>query len=749
MSWPRYLTLSSLERRVFLVALAGLVPLAMLAFALLISGADAQRTRLLRAHDDTMMALLSAIDSELTSAFASLDVLASSPRLVRGDFAALKEEALELMRRRPSWANVVVSDARGQVMNARYATAVAPESTPPEPEVGEVIRTRQPLVGNLQLAPVFKEYAAPVRIPFIRDGEVRYVLSAHIKPDAILNLLTPQNIEQPGVIAVFDRGYNTVARTLNSQTSLGQPASKTLLPLLQSGQNDGIATTLTREGVPVYTIFRRSPMSGWWTAVGISRNSVDGPVVRAYYLLGGALLFSVLLGLAAALLVGRTIVRPMRELEHQALLLGAGQMPRMPQTRLPEVRRVAVALGAAHDARETAFSREREARLAAEQASRAKDEFLAMLGHELRNPLAAITNASQIIDKKRAALDDSGAAAATIIGRQAKHLARLTDDLLDAGRVILGKISLSRAPVDLATAVRGSLEVLRGSGSFSRHQVDVELAPAWMHADVTRIDQIVSNLVTNAVKYTPPGGSIRIRTRLESQPSGNWAVLTVTDTGIGLEAELLPRVFDLFVQGERALDRSQGGLGIGLTLVRRLAELHGGVAEARSAGGGQGAEFSVRLPAIDAPAHAPPPAVSIPLLRGYHVALIEDNEDARMSLRMLLELEGHRVSEAGDGIAGVELLTSTPGIDIAFVDIGLPGMNGYATAQGIRAARGKSIRLVAMSGYGTDQDVERGERAGFDAYIVKPADMERVKQELAMLSAERRNPHGGTDPALR
>jgi signal transduction histidine kinase len=438
---------------------------------------------------------------------------------------------------------------------------------------------------------------------------------------------------------------------------------------------------------------------------------------------------SVLLGLAAALLVGRTIIRPMRELEQQALLLGGGQRPSMPASRLPEVRKVAVALNAAHDARETAFSREREARLSAEQASRAKDEFLAMLGHELRNPLSAITNAAQIVDRNRAALDDTSAAAVSIIGRQARHLARLTDDLLDAGRVILGKISLSRAPLDLAGVLRNSIDGLRGTGRFAAHTVTVDLQPVWAYADATRIDQIVSNLVTNAIKYTPAGGFIHIRARHD----GAWAEISVTDSGIGLEPELQPRVFDLFVQGERALDRAQGGLGIGLTLVRRLAELHGGTAEAHSEGSGRGATFVVRLPAIDAPEQPVVPPVLAEKRTRHHVALIEDNEDARLSLRMLLELEGHEVSEAADGISGVELIEKSPGIDIAFVDIGLPGMNGYATAQGIRAARGNSIRLVAMSGYGGDQDVERGERAGFDAYIVKPADIERVKRELELL----------------
>jgi signal transduction histidine kinase/ActR/RegA family two-component response regulator len=731
MTWPRYLTLSSLERRVFLVALASLVPLAILSFALLISSARDQRDRLLRAHDDTMTALLSAIDSELSSAFAALDVLAASPRLARADFPGLKEEATELMARRPSWMNVVVTGPDGQLMNARFPEATAPTGARVEPEVAEVFRRRHRLVGTMRLTPVHPEYAASVHIPFERRGEVRYVLSARIKPQAILTLLEPQKVARPGVIAVFDQTFRTVARTLNNDSSVGKPASPTLLRLLQSSVNQGIAVTNTREGVSVYTIFRRSPVSGWWTAVGIPRDTVDGPVVRSYYLLGGALLLSVLLGLGAALLVGRTIVEPMRELERQALLLGSGQAPSMPRTHLPEVRRVAVAMGAAHDARETAFRREREARLSAEQASRAKDEFLAMLGHELRNPLAAITNASQIIEKKRAALDPAANSAVSIIGRQAKHLARLTDDLLDAGRVILGKISLSRAPLDLAAVVRSSLEGLRGAGSLDQHHVDNELGPVWVNGDATRIDQIVSNLVTNAIKYTPPGGSIRVRTHLEAP----WAVLTISDTGIGLEPELLPRVFDLFVQGERALDRSQGGLGIGLTLVRRLAELHGGLAEADSAGTGRGAVFTVRLPMSDAPALGMQTPAADTSRRQLHIALIEDNEDARMSLRMLLELEGHRVSEAADGISGMDLIANTTGIDIAFVDIGLPGMSGYATAQGIRAARGRTIRLVAMSGYGSEQDVERGERAGFDAYIVKPAALERVQQELAVLSA--------------
>jgi CheY-like chemotaxis protein/anti-sigma regulatory factor (Ser/Thr protein kinase) len=297
--------------------------------------------------------------------------------------------------------------------------------------------------------------------------------------------------------------------------------------------------------------------------------------------------------------------------------------------------------------------------------------------------------------------------------------------------VILGKISLSRGPVNLAAAVQTTVDGLRGTGRFSGHQVNTDLNEVWIHADATRIDQIVSNLLTNALKYTPSGGTILLSTRRDN----HWAVLTVADTGIGLEPELLPRVFELFVQGERALDRSQGGLGIGLTLVQRLAQLHNGFAEAQSAGTGKGSVFTVRLPAIDPLAEKPAPKATPESRRRHHVVLVEDNDDARASLRMLLTLDGHEVHEASDGKAGVELIAANPQVDIAFIDIGLPGISGYAVAQAVRASRGRGIRLVAMSGYGSEQDVERGEQAGFDAYIVKPADIGRVKQELAAAAA--------------
>ncbi|HEY6125082.1 MAG TPA: ATP-binding protein [Steroidobacteraceae bacterium] len=709
------------------MAVASLIPVAILSFALLITNAHEQRDRLLRVSEDTMLALMSAADAELKSTIAALDALAASPRLVRGDFAGVREEALELLGRRSSWLNVVVLDADRQYMNARVPEDEPLPDVTSREMVEQTIRTQAPLVGQIIDAPVLKTSAVAVLVPVVRKDKVQYVIAAVVRPDYFLQLLDLENVASEGVIAILDPHYNVVARSLNQSGSVGKRASTTLVRMLEGGAMRGSATTRTLEGVPVYTVFRRSEFSGWVSAVGIPMRSVDAPVIRSYIVFGSAVVLSIFLGLVAATLVGRTIVGPMHELEESAARVGRGEAPSMPSTHLLEVRRVAVALAKAHDERAASFSREHDARLAAERASKAKDEFLAMLGHELRNPLAAITNASQVIERQRLTLDPGIATATAIITRQSRHLARMTDDLLDAGRVILGKISLARAPLDLSAAVAGTLDGLRNTGRVGDHVFEVSLNPVWIFADATRIDQIVGNLLTNAIKYTPAGGRISVSTRRE----GAQALFEVTDTGIGLEPELLPRAFELFVQGERGLDRSQGGLGIGLTLVQRLAELHGGSAHAQSSGSGKGATFTVRLPAIEAPAADLPPDIAGHARRQCQIAIVEDNDDARVSLRMLLELEGHAVHEAAEGTAGVPLITANPAITVAFIDIGLPGMSGYDIARAVRARRGDSIRLVAMSGYGGEQDVAKGLEAGFDAYIVKPADISALRPEIA------------------
>jgi signal transduction histidine kinase/ActR/RegA family two-component response regulator len=486
-------------------------------------------------------------------------------------------------------------------------------------------------------------------------------------------------------------------------------------------------------------VYYRSPRSGYAAAVGIPIAVLDGPVRRSYLLLGALVLASVLLGLIASQLVARAITRPMRELKIAADAVGAGRAPRLPDTDLPEISGVAAALVKAHaqigsslESERAARVREHEARVLAEHASRMKDEFIAMLGHELRNPLAAMSSASTVLEHslRDAAVSPMVGNATAIIRRQTHHLARLTDDLLDAGRVVIGRIRLDRKPVELAGIVQQALESLRNAHRLDGHTIDVALTTLWIDADPIRMNQIVMNLLTNAVKYTPSPG--RIDVRLER--AGDDAVLTVRDTGMGIEPDLLPRIFDLFVQGKRSLDRSQGGLGIGLTLVRRLVELHGGQVSAASAGLGGGAQFTVRLPALRTSAVEPRSELAPPA-PACRIVVVEDNEDVRTSLTQLLAMDGHDVRDAADGSAGLELiLTTRP--DVALVDIGLPGLDGLALARAVRGtSSGASIKLFAMTGYGSTENVRSGLLAGYDDYLVKPVDPSILREMLAAAAA--------------
>jgi PAS domain S-box-containing protein len=362
------------------------------------------------------------------------------------------------------------------------------------------------------------------------------------------------------------------------------------------------------------------------------------------------------------------------------------------------------------------------ARERAERASRAREEFLAMLGHELRNPLGAIGTAAHVLGRVDAA-DPRAVEARAIVQRGVHHLTRLVDDLLDVSRAISGKIVLDRRPLDLAETTRRAVAALERAGRLAAHRVGVEAAPAWVAADAVRLEQVLTNLVDNAVKYTPPGGAIRIAVRRED----GHAVLEVEDTGVGMAADLVPRVFDLFVQGDHTLDRAAGGLGLGLTLVRRIVALHDGAVEAASEGPGRGSRFTVRLPAVPEPAPAAGGAAApAPAAPARRVLVVEDNDDAREMLCQLLRLLGHEAHAARDGVAGVAAaLALKP--DVAFVDLGLPGLDGYEVARRIRAdAAGGGLRLIALTGYGRPEDRERARAAGYDAHVVKPLDPDRL-----------------------
>ena len=372
-----------------------------------------------------------------------------------------------------------------------------------------------------------------------------------------------------------------------------------------------------------------------------------------------------------------------------------------------------------------------EERKTAERQNHAKDEFLAMLGHELRNPLSAISSAASLIGLPGVSADGA-ARAKKIIQRQSQHLGRIVDDLLDLSRAMSGKILLNRAPLDLAALIGNCLETYRATGRTADYHVSVELEGGWVEGDATRLEQIFSNLLGNALKYTPPGGAIDIVMELDNDA----IVLTVHDTGVGISAELLPHVFDVFVQGTSTLDRAQGGLGIGLALVRRLVELHGGKVEAESAGPGAGSTFSLRLPRTERITEAKTRTMDNSEPGKPNVLLIEDNDDGREMMAMMLDCYGYDVQHAADGLAGIEkALSYRP--DVALVDIGLPGIDGYEVARRLRANEvTQGIRLIALTGYGLAEDQRRVLEAGFDMHLVKPVDIESLMKAIGNLTGK-------------
>jgi signal transduction histidine kinase/CheY-like chemotaxis protein len=363
----------------------------------------------------------------------------------------------------------------------------------------------------------------------------------------------------------------------------------------------------------------------------------------------------------------------------------------------------------------------------AEAANRAKDQFLAMLAHELRNPLAPIRSGSYLIGQRLGA-DPLVQRACEIIERQLQHLTRLLDDLLDVARITEGKIELVKTPLDLGAAVEEAVEAVRDLIESKGHTLCLALPerPVALEADSTRVVQIIANLLNNAAKYTPPRGVLTVT----AEEANGWAVVSVSDTGIGIRPELLPRVFDLFSQLDPTTARTEGGLGVGLTLVRRLVELHGGRVTAHSEGPGRGSKFVVSLPAG---VHPPAPAASAPpsaAPAARRILIVEDNADAAEMLRVALELEGHGVRVAADGQSGVEAALGEPP-EIMLVDIGLPGLDGYGVAREVRRTLGRTVVLIALTGYGQAADRRHTAEAGFDAHLVKPIDPEELTSLIA------------------
>ncbi|HVL36262.1 MAG TPA: ATP-binding protein [Burkholderiales bacterium] len=588
------------------------------------------------------------------------------------------------------------------------AIAAADARTPdavwlPPDAPGDQPHRARALAGEVAVSGRLAGGAVEVAVPVFRDGRLAYVLAAPLSPAELAALLQGR-LRGRASAAIIDAEGAVIA---------GEAPA---VPLQRLREQRAGAERLVPDTI---TAWRRVSGTGWSVVVTAPRADAEAALARELAPLA-ALLVAVLVASGFfAWLAARRLAAAADETRRLAREL---------EERLERTAAAEASRARADAERARLFAEEQRARRQAEAANRAKDEFLAMLGHELRNPLGAIGNALRVLERLPSSSADHKAAR-EIIGRQTEHLAKIVDDLLDVGRLVSGRISLRRHLLDLAQAAAAAVGTAR-AGSGAAHEWQVQLAPVLVSADPTRIDQVLANLLANAVTFTPSGGCIGVRLEREA----GEAVLTVEDNGPGIRPDLLPYVFELFARD--VAPPQGGGLGLGLTLVRRLVELHGGSVSAANRPDG-GARFVVRLPAIPDPEPAERRTRPLPSprpARQARVLIVEDNDDARVMLQRVLQAEGHLVSAASDAKAGLEAaMAGSP--NLAVIDIGLPGMDGYELARALRERLGSGVRLVALTGYGTPADRQRAGEAGFDAHLTKPVDFERLLGLIAEAGA--------------
>lgn len=593
----------------FLMAGAILLPVALASWIGLSMLLDWERESRMRSVREMARATAFQIDREIATAEASLRAIAHSEGMRQRDYPRLHRwTAANNAGNDQTWT--VLSDAAGRTLFTTLQPLDAPLDAAPRPwarEVGPGSGTRVSgfFTGEHSQRPtVSVSMAAPL-------GDGQYHIISQLFDVRYFERILDHDAVKPGwKVAIFDRAGLTLMRSRPGDR-LGQPMRPDFLAATRAARH-GVFRHRTHEGDEVYGVFTRSKTSDWTVVIGVPVVEIEAAARTAT--LYAAMVLVLILGLAAAVaaLLGRKLEAALRQAANTAGTLSGGSvMPAGPPaaTNVAEVdalvaglSQTSAALGREstarqhlQDEREELLVREQRARRQAEAQSRAKDDFLAMLGHELRNPLAAISGALAVLDLPNVPAP-MAANAREISRRQMRHLTRIVDDLLDVQRILSGKIVLQRAPVDVGAIVGACVEAKRLVDAGA-HAWDIDVGPAWVDADRTRLEQIVDNLLHNAIKYTPAGGRITVRAQANAQE----AVVRVTDTGVGIAPELQPLIFDALVQGPTSIDRGQGGLGLGLALVRQLASLHGGSIEVESGGAGHGSTFTLRLPAGQAP----------------------------------------------------------------------------------------------------------------------------------------------------
>lgn len=714
----------SLRHLLILLTAIGLLPLALLG-VWTIHGAgrylEQEQERLMVGH---ARALSSAVDAELDATVAALSGIAKSPQLASGDLRAFHETASRVSR--PDWLGVVLSGADGESLFRTMAPYGAPAARIADPgSLRQAMEQRRPIAGHVARGQGGRP-AVPVRVPVIGPDGKPWVLTAVVQPDRFLDVIARQRIPQDSVIAVLDGGGKLVARSRDQDRTVVGTPSESLRQLMQRNGPESVGRTMTLEGDEVITAYTTSPRYGWVVAVGAPNAGFGVAFFQrfAVYVAGAWVVLTACIALASWL-SGR-IVRRIEGVAAGAAALGSAGAVQVAPSRIKEIRQMGQALEAAASQR-AAQEEERtrllasveEALAQARQAGLAKDAFLAMLGHELRNPLSPILTSLDLMDLR----DEPGSQRErTIMRRQVTHLRRLVDDLLDVSRIASGKLAIDPRPMNLADTARHALAALADPNVTLDAPQEV-----WVNGDETRLAQVLGNLLSNADRFG--SSDTRVRLALEDGPMSGQVRLSVSDNGAGMAPELVARVFEPFYQAPQPLARRTGGLGLGLAIVREIVELHGGTVTALSDGPGKGSRFEVVLPA-GAPTTASAPAPVERAAQARRILLVDDNEDAAAAAAVLLRHLGHAVRVAHNA-AQARALALVEAPEVAILDIGLPDMDGYALAEAMRADVGAApLRLVALTGYGQQSDMERAMAAGFDVHLTKPATIEALRSAV-------------------
>jgi signal transduction histidine kinase len=727
---------SSIRHRLTLLVLVTAAPLIAFAVGLVLWHSQTQQELLRQQAARTVNAAMQAVDRELSGAITGLQVLAASPALAGRDFAAFHAQAQSAVGIAGNSVIILYDRQGNRIVSTAVPYGQSLSARRDMSAIGVPFETGRPHVTPLFMSETVRQPSLGIAVPVTISGEMPYVLAAGLLSERLSELLGSSGVPESWIATLLDQHGTIIARTRNPREAIGGAALPENWKHIQDARaQSGTFRGLSREGAAVFLTFSRSGTSGWTTIVGIPEAALTGALHTSLSLVAAIGAAVLLLASLLAWRAAKNISLPTHQLEDAAKALEQGEVLEVPSTGIEQFDRLAKTM---HDAgrqiqeREARISsslqelQEAHAKLREEQSK--KDQFIATLAHELRNPLAPIRTGLFVMGKSPT--ESVAAKTLAMMDRQLSHMVRLIDDLLDVSRIARGTLVLQKEDVILqkiiSYAVDGSQTFLRVGGQTLHVQVAQE--PIRIHADPTRIAQVITNLLNNAAKFTPAGGSITIDAAIRD----GRAEIRISDTGIGLEAGQLEAIFEMFRQIKDDKHSSHTGLGIGLSISRLLVELHGGSLEAQSEGLGRGATFIIRLPIAEPVGPSVPDVPSHTRLgrTGLRVLVVDDNVDAAEFLAAALRLAGHDPYVAHDGISALRWAEDGDA-DVALLDIGMPDMNGYELCMRLRqmpAYSGKKI--IALTGWGAAADRQKSREAGFDSHLTKPVGWNQIEQVI-------------------